>query len=238
MQRRPFQFLWWISFLIAATLACTFFSEVGQRARDIQEDVQSAATDVQTGRDLLSTGQAVATQFLGNEIMQTARAVATEQGSQFLATAQAVATEHGPSLEETARAFATEHGPSLEETARAFATGEAPGLVETARALLGDITSPTNTPPEDIPIVQAENEHFFASQSFVSYSSSLGFTQVIEFYESEMPANGWSKVSEASFTSENIATLVFEKSDRRASITISIIPDNNLTLIIIGISPI
>ena len=77
--------------------------------------------------------------------------------------------------------------------------------------------------PPDIPVVEAETENFFASEAFISYTTSLGFDEVVEFYLEEMPENGWNPVNEGLVQTDDGTVLHFKKNGRNAFVTLGII---------------
>lgn len=232
---RVFRYAWGISLLLFASLACNTLTGVGERVEGIQETAQSIGTGVQSGRDMIATGMAVATQVMGNELVQTAQAVATRQAPRLVATAQALATERGPSMLATARAAVEENGPELRKTAEAFATQQGPGLLETSRAMIADLGASMGNPPADIPLVEGERADFSASNQFVSYTTTLSYQSLLEFYAREMPSNGWVEVQTTSVVTANSALLNYEKAERSATVAITALPGNNHTLVVVSI---
>ena len=235
MQSKTFRYLWVISILVAATLSCSLFSNVGKRVGGLKETAQSISTSVEKGREFAITGQAVITQAEGNPLIQTAKAIITERGPSVKATAQNFATEQGPSLQKTIQAFATQQGPGLEQTIQAFATNQGPGLAQTAEAIATQAASSSGEVPSDIPVVSGEKTNFFKSESLITYFTPLDLKSVKEFYSKEMPANGWSLADTGSVTATDTAVLYFEKPDRKASLTLSMNPLDNQTIVLITI---
>ena len=250
MQKKSSRTLLVLTLLAAASLACGLFSGLNRQLGQIRSTAQSAATGIEEGRNLVETGQALATQVLGNDIVQTARAFATEQGPGLLATGEAFATErgpalaatlealatekgpaaaatlealatqYGPSLAGTAQAFATQEGPGLLATGQAFATEQGPALAATVQALATQAASGTRV-PNDIPQVEGEKNVLVDTSNFLSYTTALDLRTVEDFYEREMPANGWTKIEQGSVVSAASAIFIYEKSGRRATVTIS-----------------
>jgi hypothetical protein len=153
--------------------------------------------------------------------------------SGLLQTAIAVATEEGPSAIETVKAFATQEGPSAIETARAFATQEGPSLQKTAQAALTQIAGSMGDPPDDIPVIEGEKEDFITSDFAVSYSVSMNIEDVSDFYKREMPEEGWMPVDQGNLESESMVALNYEKQTRSAGITIINSPINGQTLVFV-----
>ncbi len=76
--------------------------------------------------------------------------------------------------------------------------------------------------PADIPVMQG-GELEEASQTYVEYSlEAENVAIVVEFYEREMPMNGWTKLDTESRVEAEIATLVYSKENRKATVTIEI----------------
>jgi hypothetical protein len=158
----------------------------------------------------------------GSGLLETAQALATGVGdSGFLSTAQAFATEQGPELMATLQAFATEQGPGLLETAQAMGTAAAP--------LLGEA-------PADIPIVPGELENLVSTSLLVTYGTTLDARQVVDFYNTEMLANGWTKSNEEDL-GDAITLLTFEKAGRMASVTVTSNTMTSKTMVVIAIQP-
>lgn len=130
---------------------------------------------------------------------------------------------------------ATESAPLL-ATVKAVAT-ENPGLAQTAQAIVTQGFSFGEAPP-DIPVVdQDQVQSYFGSKDFVSYITTLDYTTVLEFYKTEMPANGWEAVEAGSFEFENTAFLNYAKPNRNATVTLSVNPTDNTTIVAIAITP-
>lgn len=217
MNWRKFYPLGLILLLLLASLACNLVSQIDQA----RENVQSIATEVQQGRDFLATSRAIATAVGGSGLVQTAQAMATEfEDSGFLETAQAYATEQGPALIATAQALATEQGPGFRETAQALATRAALALEKA---------------PEDIPVVEGERQNIIASSQLVSYFTPLGLQQVVDFYRTQMPVNGWAASEQGTVVTENTATLNYTKDDRFALVNLTVNPLDNQTIVVITI---
>jgi hypothetical protein len=150
-------------------------------------------------------------------------------------------------LEETAVAAMTEvPAEDLMKTAEAMATtmpgGE--GIMETAQAEFGAIPglgdsggtgdTPAGEPPPDIPVLE-DNQNMFANRDLVTYSSSVPYDVAIEFYKTEMAANGWDLPQGSAFETEDTTVMIFEKPDRMA--TVSVIHNGNATDVMITIMP-
>ncbi len=166
------------------------------------------------------------------ETQATLEAAATQasEGITSLGTGQALLTEVGDSdLLETAQALVTQGSDSgLLKTAMAAAT-QGPGIQETAQASMGE-------PPEDIPIIPGSKDEYLTSEFTISYSIAMAFSEVVEFYERDMPINGWTKDDQNSMKSDYVAALIFSKGDRSATVTLNLNPLNNQTIVVILLS--
>lgn len=222
MSKNPYRIAWVITLLISLTLGCGLVTTVSEQITGVRETVGAVATDVQTGRDIVGTARAIVTDVGGSGLIETAQALATGVGdSGFLSTAQAFATAQGPELMATLQAFATDQGPGLMETAQALGTAAAP--------LLGEA-------PEDIPIIPGELENLVSTRLLVTYGTALDSKLVVDFYNREMIANGWTKANEEAL-GDAITLLNFEKPGRLASITITGNSLTNQTMVVIAIQP-
>jgi hypothetical protein len=164
-----------------------------------------------------------------------------ERVSDAKETVESVVTEavglatQGAPLIATAEAFATD-SPGLIETVEAVVT-ENPGIVETVQAVATEGFS-MGSGPDDIPVVDDSTVHnFFGSDTLVSYSTSQDFQTVVDFYKSEMPANGWEADSSMSFELKNTATLTWNQTNRQAIIIITVNPADQSTVVAITIQP-
>lgn len=235
MENRTFRYIWIISILIGASLACSTLNQVNYA----RQTAQAVVTEV----------KGIATQ--GAPLLQTAQAFATVEGSQFLGTAQAFATQN-PGLVDTAQAFVTEQGPGLIATAQAFITQEGPGALATAQAFATqhpDLAatgwalatqaasgSEATQKPPDIPILPSDQiSNLYTTRETVTYFTSQSFTQVVDFYKTEMKNNGWSRVAEGSVQTANVAVLNFTKLNRTASVVINNNPGSSQVTVIISI---
>jgi hypothetical protein len=163
------------------------------------------------------------------EVQETAQN-AIEQGKGVIETIRAVATQSGPMLA-TLRAFATQQAPLL-ETAKAFATEQGPEMLETVQAAATEFAF--GELPADIPVVdRATTTAFVSSNLLVSYTTSLSFASVLDFYKQNMPANGWSAMSGERYETDTSALTKYEKADRVASVSINLVDGQTVVLITI-----
>lgn len=200
-------FLLGIAFLATFGLSCTLVSSAGE----LKATGEALATSAAGGREILGTGQAIATQISESGVKETMQAVATDIGeSGVKETAQAVATDIMESgVKETAQAMATEILDS--------------GIKETAQAFVTDLPI-SGEKPEDIPVLGDGVGDLIATSELVSYFSNETFQDVLDFYKREMPLNGWNPIEKDSSVIDDLATLVYEKDGRKASIIITKIP--------------
>ena len=91
MHHRTYRFAWILSLLVIAGLACNLFSKIGQTAKD----VQSLATDIGKGKQLISTVQPFITQIEGLNLLETLQSFTSKDVPGALDTMQAVATVQG-----------------------------------------------------------------------------------------------------------------------------------------------
>ncbi len=134
----------------------------------------------------------------------------------------------------TVKAFATEAAPLL-ETAVAYAT-ENPGLEKTALALATE--AGVGEQPADIPILpRDQTTAFFTTSELVSYSTSLSFNDVKDFYETEMPKNGWEESSDGQVDFDTMWVRSYLKPDRTATITLAKDASSNTVTVVVLITP-
>ncbi len=251
MRKGALRSLWLLCILFLFLLSCNLITNVSDRVSGIRNTAESVATDVQEGRDLLSTGQAVITQVEGSSLVQTLQAVVTEQGPAIRGTVEALATEQGPAIQETvaafatqqvpafldtAEAFATEQGPGAQQTLQAVATEQGPAVQATAQALATQLAESVGELPPDIPLAETDPDNLVATSSLVTYNAGLTVAEVIQFYETQMPANGWTPDEDELLRTDNAAILAFSKDNRQATITITAIPGTEQTAVVITIS--
>lgn len=207
----------------AINLSCSLFSNLSRNINRTKSTLESAATGIHESQSLLDTAKAYATEFSQSDIMATGQALATQaKDSGFLETAQAYLTSEGSGALETMQAFVTEQGPELLQTSQAYMT---------------EMSNQNDKPVEDIPIVQGEKTNLFFSNDNISYYTKMDFASVLAFYKNEMPNNGWRKVEQGWVETPSSAVLYYEKPDRSVSITLSINPLDNHTVVMIFIKP-
>ncbi len=163
----------------------------------------------------------------------------SNQVQEAQATAQAAAQQiqelatQAPQLVATMGVLATE-APQLLETVQTIAT-ENPGLAETAVAIATEGFS-MGEAPADIPVVDRSNvTNFFGSEQVVSYVTTLDPESVVNFYKTEMPNNGWSSDPSMSFEQGNTTIISYTKTDQTATISITVNPSDQSTIVAIAI---
>jgi hypothetical protein len=247
MNHKPYRILWVLLILAGSALACSLFSQVTDRVGGVQETAQELVSGIVKDQKLLETAQAILTEdgsrllktagsFAtqeGWQLLETARAYATQEGPGMMETIQALATDKGPDVRPTLQAFATEQGPGVKATFQAFATEQGPDIVATAQGLATQMAAETPIVPEDIPLVEGERKNLTALLGMVTYSTSLPYDDVLSFYLAEMPAHGWELVNEGSYQIPNSAVLNYQKIDRKATVSMSVVNNQTYLLILI-----
>jgi hypothetical protein len=79
----------------------------------------------------------------------------------------------------------------------------------------------TGDKPTDVPIIEG-GEELMSSKGLITYTTDKELREVVSFYQTNMPANGWVKGEEK--IEEDTAELVFQKDTRKATISIDTIP--------------
>jgi hypothetical protein len=159
------------------------------------------------------------------EVKATVESIAT--------VAKDLITESAP-LIETVQAVATEN-PNVIETVQAIAT-ENPNVVETVEGIATEGFSLGNK-PDDIPVVDESTvSNFITTDTTIVYSTSLDFQSVVDFYKSQMPANGWAEDNSMTFEIQGTSTLGYTKDNNSAMVVIYKDPSSaNLTYVTITI---
>jgi hypothetical protein len=170
---------------------------------------------------------------------QTALAVKTQVGgvidtsSSLLKTAQAFVNSQ-PELLETARALTTQLAP-LASTVVAV-DRDHPGLIQTSQAAIRR-EIPTGEPPSDIPVLDSDQVYnFFGTSQYIFYTTPVLYPQVLEFYRTQMPENGWQYMDNKSHEYANAAELIYAKEARLATLNLSSNPLNQTSVVVIAIA--
>lgn len=88
------------------------------------------------------------------------------------------------------------------------------------------------SPAQDIPVMpDATDKSTFGSM--ITYKTPSAFKDVVDFYQDEMPKNGWKESAEEPLMTDELAMLAYEKEDRKASITITV--DNGQVSVLISV---
>lgn len=232
MDRKFIRYLWLVTIVACSMLACNLFNQVTTRVGEVQGSAEALATGVSDGEELLATAKAVLTED-GSRLLKTAVSIATQEGPKLLDTAQAFATQEGPGLIETAQAVATEKGPVVKATVQAYVTEQGPEIVATAQGLATQIAIGTPQVPDDIPLVKGERNNLAVLLGMVTYHTPMPYDEVLAFYLAQMPANGWELISEGTYQIEHTAVLNYQKVDRKATISMSVVDNQTYLLILI-----
>ena len=84
------------------------------------------------------------------------------------------------------------------------------------------IPEPVNTgeKPDGIPNNIEPNSELITSKIHVEYTVQKTIKEAADYYDREMPLNGWTKVAAESKVEADLTTLVFTKDNRKATIKI------------------
>jgi hypothetical protein len=190
--RKVFQIIVLFSLLAMFGLGCGLVTEItGMKAT-----AETVGTAVESGRELMGTGQALATQVGETGAKETLQALATK------------ADESG--IKETVQAAATQFEDS--------------GVVETMQAKATEFHISEEDVPADIPVMQGEKSTFVGSPQAISYFIDADFNPVLAYYQQEMPARGWSKIDYGTTITSSTAELFYEKDGRKATVVIAQVP--------------
>ena len=88
--------------------------------------------------------------------------------------------------------------------------------------------------PEDIPLM-ADAKVDAVMGGLIMCSTTSSVEDVVAFYQTEMPANGWTENTDAAYSMEGVAGLEFTKEGRKASLMISYDEENKKTNIMITV---
>ena len=162
--------------------------------------------------------------------------------------AEPVSTSNAtPGLEITGQSLSTPLPQTLEPTDVLVPTLETQTAIQTSTPLPQTIELPTARPtatpevtpptipnlPEDIPLTPGEQLELFTSSSLITYLTQTDFTQLVLFFENQMPINDWIRQSTGSFITDGSALLNFTKDKRKVSISVRSNPITGLTAIVI-----
>lgn len=223
-----FKIAWFIALIISISISCNLTSALKEDVTIAQKTADAAITKIKE----------VATQVEESGFVETAKAVASEAGGGAKLTLEALATEIGKSeFIRTAQAFLTQEGGTVAATLETAATELSEyDLLETAQSVVTEGAF-IGKAPSDIPIVAMDTlNHFYGSEYLISYMTTLDQAFVLDFYLREMPINGWEPLQNETFLSQNAVVLYFEKSNRKADVSLTKNPFDNSTVVMIVIS--
>jgi hypothetical protein len=158
-------------------------------------------------------------------IQATANAALTAAASGgFAATAEAAKATADALLNNTGDETAT---PKPTE-----ADGNPPDATETPAGAATEAGTGNEAPP-DIPVVDATNTNFLATDTSVSYQAGADFKTVVAFYKDEMPKNDWTFDANASLETDVATILYYTKDNRKATVALSPGTDPTTTIVLI-----
>jgi hypothetical protein len=111
------------------------------------------------------------------------------------------------------------------------ATSGGEGLISTLMSDATEIPGVGGVKPTDIPVLKGATQ-INASGGEVDFVTEQSVEATAKFYQRQMPANGWQKVSETVKT--DTATLVFQKGGRKATVQIDSLLITSVTITIEG----
>jgi len=94
-------------------------------------------------------------------------------------------------------------------------------MITEVQEMITEMPDLSGEKPADIPIIEG-GEEMIATKGLITYSTVKGLGEVVDFYERQMPVNGWVKTEGK--VEEDTAKLVFQKEARKATITIDSFP--------------
>ena len=159
------------------------------------------------------------------------------EGKEAIETVQGIATQIDESgLVETGQAMATKVDESgLSETAQALVTEvDESGIAETVQAMATELVVQPGDVPADVPIWEGNKTAFVGSDQVISYSTNDSFQELLNFYEREMIARGWTKIQLGTVISDTSADLHYEKDGRKVNVIIQKLPIVNMVSVVIN----
>ena len=168
---------------------------------------------------ILLVGLSISCNFISDvketfELKNSVEAIITEFDIEALSTEfdiESMATEFDfEAIETEIESMATEF--DFEAIVTEFEGGELLGTPEF------QIPEVVGERPADIPIMPNAGE-ITESSDFVEYFIEVDISQVISFYELEMPKNGWGKTREEK--ADEYATIVYTKGGRTATVDLN-----------------
>ncbi len=139
-------------------------------------------------------------------------------------TIGAVASQLPEGALETLQAAATQLPPGAAETAlAAIPQAAGSGLLETAQSALDEAgAGQLGTPgaPADIPVLTGEKTIIVETEDIAQYASNQPYADLVNFYKTQMPNNGWQFQPSDSNEADEYTTLVYRKGRQVATISI------------------
>lgn len=94
-------------------------------------------------------------------------------------------------------------------------------MITEVQQMITEMPDFTGDKPSDVPIIEG-GEELMSSKGLITFTTDKGIGEVVNFYESQMPANGWMKTS--GNVKPDTAELIYQKETRKATISIDEIP--------------
>jgi len=106
-------------------------------------------------------------------------------------------------------------------------------MITEVQEMITEMPDLSGEKPVDIPIIEGSDE-MISSKGLITYSTDKELQEVVDFYNQQMPPNGWNKTEEK--VEEDSAELKFEKGGRKAKINVIAFPfiGTNVTITIEG----
>ena len=218
MFNNQYKFIWILIVLVGLSLACESFSAIRDDYNQARGTAGAIATQAQ---GIITQAQGIATQIGDSKVIETAQAIATQQGPAYIATGQALATR------------AADEG--YLQTAEALITQGSSELLPTFQAVATQYLF-RGPPPDDIPIISdGELTNLLTNQSTISYYVTVDLPQVVDFYQTTMPEHDWVDVTDSNLIKTDAAVLKFFKPEQVATITLTANPISQQTVVLIFI---
>jgi len=94
-------------------------------------------------------------------------------------------------------------------------------MITEVQQMITEMPDLTGDKPTDVPIIEG-GEEMTATKGLIIYTTDKGLREVVDFYELQMPTNGWVKTEGK--VEEDTAELIFQKEARKATISIDSFP--------------
>jgi predicted small secreted protein len=204
-----YRYGWILILLLAAfsVMACATLTGIAEKAQSAANVANTLEALAKTGQEIATQAQGIATQVSESGIMQTAQALATEfDESGLMETMQVMVTQ---------------------------IPGESSNIQATINAVLTQ--GAYGNAPSNIPVIDGQLTYFFGSPILVTYNTTFDFQYVLDFYRTEMPKYGWEDGNTTTVETSTSAKIPYQNNDQRATITLSINPVNNETIVLVNI---